>query len=795
MSPPKTDAFADLLSGKLSPRTEASSKLSMGQRLGALGSGILNSSSSKQNNAGHYQDLDMFLGGSSTVSAPQANRPVANTIDVDDLLGVPSTGSLKPNVVNSHTFEGSTRLASSESLLDDEFTDAFTPIPTPHPTPIPIPTHTSKPGMKQPRSQGSSASSRVGSPATPSLSSSAPARPAPRSSDDRRDGILAELVDIGFSVEASNEAIDRCGFNLQSCVNYIMSKAAGDDGTANNNSRPSSRGSQGKNLDNLTKSFNDVSVDIFNKASSLLYKSKRTVIKNLAEFQNKSQQPDNNMPTWMRNQLKYKSNASENKNNGEYFEDYGTDEDNIDQAAIEEFMRKQKQMNKERAKHRFDNLRSSSPSVSEGPSTPKPHYAQERPPRTFQESANSSGRNSRTNSGSSSISNGSRPASRSQTASPAPTAPLSQPQPSRVMESDLLGLGTPLDRFRSNKETQDTMYVSSSRRRPKPASSTNGSSNPSPAAVRETKQVITTRLTVSTPLNQFHQSDYEVSKKKATEFYANGDYQSSLVEYQKCLEPLAENHELRIVILSNLLINLIKLGDYKQALDASEKGLALILKENLNDTTYIINSKPIKAWYTRLLSRKAESLEMLELFSKALDAYTELISLGCNDKKVMDGRRRVNNIINPPPKKPVPAPTRVLKKPQPPKDDSALRMVKAHNEKSKREAEEKFVLYDDVQDRLFKWSNGKEDNIRTLMIALPSILPERLGFPFLTTKKITLNDLMLPKKVKINYMKVIGCLHPDKTQKLNVEDKMICQGVFVILNKSWDIFKEQNGMS
>lgn len=80
-------------------------------------------------------------------------------------------------------------------------------------------------------------------------------------------------------------------------------------------------------------------------------------------------------------------------------------------------------------------------------------------------------------------------------------------------------------------------------------------------------------------------------------------------------------------------------------------------------------------------------------------------------------------------------------------------------------------------------------------MSLDDIIPSKLGLPFATTKKLTINDLMLPKKVKINYMKVISSIHPDKLINLELEDKMVCEAVFITLNKAWDIFKEQNGMN
>jgi hypothetical protein len=182
----------------------------------------------------------------------------------------------------------------------------------------------------------------------------------------------------------------------------------------------------------------------------------------------------------------------------------------------------------------------------------------------------------------------------------------------------------------------------------------------------------------------------------------------------------------------------------------------------------------------------------------------ELVSrLGVSDKKVMDGKRRVNDIVNPKPKptpKPTPkaAPKATPKAPAAPKPSnpaSNLTRIQKQNAEAKAREEEMFKLHDKVHEQLQAWSNGKEDNIRTLLTTLPDIIPERLGFPFVSDKKIGLGDLMLPKKVKINYMKVISAIHPDKLSNLQLQDKMICQGVFVVLNKAWDTFKQQNNMA
>lgn len=296
------------------------------------------------------------------------------------------------------------------------------------------------------------------------------------------------------------------------------------------------------------------------------------------------------------------------------------------------------------------------------------------------------------------------------------------------------------------------------------------------------------RKTTNEPLNEFIKSDYDTRKEKATKSFANGDFDDACINYTKCLEVLTPTHELRIVINSNLAITYIKLGDYKQARDHCDQGLALISKHELNDRQYLINNKPIKLWYTKLLARKAETLEMVESFKSSLQCYTELIELGVNDKKTMDARRRIANIVNPPPPRPKP----VVKAETVVKNNDNLKRVQQQNRIQQQREQEKYLLHDKVHQKVGEWSNGNEDNLRALLTKLPDILPVRLGFAFLTTKKISLNDIMLPKKVKINYMKVISAIHPDKLTSLDlsVEEEMLCQAVFIILNKSWESFKQ-----
>ena len=67
------------------------------------------------------------------------------------------------------------------------------------------------------------------------------------------------------------------------------------------------------------------------------------------------------------------------------------------------------------------------------------------------------------------------------------------------------------------------------------------------------------------------------------------------------------------------------------------------------------------------------------------------------------------------------------------------------------------MLADAVSARLVAWKGGKEGNLRALLASLDTVLWEGAGW-----KKIGMADLVLPNKVKINYMKGIGKCHPDK---------------------------------
>lgn len=783
MAPPKKDVFADLFQTANPCANTNSNKLSLLERqTAAKGTEMSNGRNIAGSNNSSWSNLDFLSGqdassvnsgaGSTRSMTPQTQQiPKESKNDPFDIFNL--TEPRKAEVGNNINIPNNRASHSSGSLLDDDFIDAFPEVKTKTPERTPEAINRAEklvsyedipPPVKETKVNANNSTSSV-------------------NSMGKKDHVLAELIDIGFSVDDANEAIQKIGLDLQECVNYIMNK--GNPKNTERNTRSSQRNQSPLGMPNdgdIAAKLNGLSNDLFNKASFFLNKSKDTVIKNIKQYQDGlADSPDQNLPAWMRSQHRYKADAIEKKYKEEGAEDYGSDEDNINKDAINEFMRSQREKDKEKAKLRYNNWKQmAKESITSNRNTPSP----------------------RTGSSSEVSSNLVPSKSRSPLPNLANThkkEPLQHPQPEKLSalpkkedpqpsmpEVDLLGLNELTSRsqsFKKSGNTEEGMYVPSSRRRAR-----------------------LTRKTVSTPLNEFEQSDYTSSKERATELFTNGDYDNALKYYLRALEVLPPKHELRIIMNSNVSINYIKLGDYKKAKEHCDTGLELIDKEDINNSGVQIGGKPVKSWYIKLLSRRAESLEMLESFNESLSNYVELIQLGVNDKKIMDGKRRVNNICNPPSQeskpKPKPKPTPQVALPITTNSSKSstsrnenLSKLKERDNKAKIEEQRKFELHDSVHERLHQWSNGKEDNIRSLLLSLPSILPERLGFPFLTTKKLTMNDLMLPKKVKINYMKVISNIHPDKSGNLDIEDKMLCQGAFITLNKSWDIFKEQNGMN
>lgn len=268
-------------------------------------------------------------------------------------------------------------------------------------------------------------------------------------------------------------------------------------------------------------------------------------------------------------------------------------------------------------------------------------------------------------------------------------------------------------------------------------------------------------------------------------FFKEGNYESALLNYKDALKLLPPKHSLLIIAYSNLTTSYVKVGDSKNALESADRGLEVIKSFSLDDV--IEDGKSVKEFFVKLNLKKAEVLEASEKYKEALECYKLVLENGGATKSAIEGKRRCIDAITPKRKS---AP---IKKSSNGASSSgaAVRKIKEENAKQESLEQQKYLLHDTVQQKIDTWKHGKEDNIRALLVSLDTIL-----WPETNWKKVSLPDLVLDKKVKINYMKAVAKTHPDKiNSNATVEQQMIAQGVFVALNKAWDVFKQQNGIN
>ncbi|KAK6203026.1 auxilin-like clathrin-binding protein required for normal clathrin function [Scheffersomyces amazonensis] len=796
MVPPKKDAFADLFQSATSSNNSGTklNNLSMLERSKLQQSG----GNGPSNNS--YSNLDILSGSSSRIASPspsltpnprpiptmsprinisQTNTPISvatsnsslasntprlsqqvppSSIDNDPFdifLKKDTTTTAQSKIVNGNGNgnKPTTNIANDFngiSLLDDDFTDAFEYKPPVKATPPPPPVNP------------------------------IPERP---SSTSKKDEVLAELIDIGFSIDDANESIREMGPELQLCVNYIMNKNSKPNTpkpTKPNavNSAPALPSRQQYAEDYGGINIGDIGQDWYNKANKFINKSKKTVLKNIEkQMQGGSYgkgDSNSSLPQWMRDQDKYKADAVEKKFEGS--EDYGSDEENINQEDIQRFMRLQKEKERERNKARLEKVYNKVTGSKEGSPSSELYPEPKLPPRPTRQSP---------------------PSSRS--------SPISTPRISARTSQSERSASERLAPSRSNGQigTPSTSTASQSLRReskptPNPTPNPTPVPTPKPAPVPEIDLIgisgsstVSSSLRAATPLNQFQSVDYNTSKTTASEAFRSGDYDKALENYKKCIGALPEKHEKRVIIFSNLA-NVYKLvGSLKKSIESIDEGLKLIGKDEISNKDLEIESKPIRYWYVKLLITKAETLELLEKYPDSLTTYQELLTLNVNDKKVLDSKNRIDKIVNPQnyisrPSSTVPSKPVVQQKSIPTKQVSPVPPRKQTADKDDIDP----ILKENIDLQIQDWLKGK--NFRELLVSIKDIIPSKIN-----VKAVEKGDVLLNKRVKIQYLKTIAMIHPDKTYvqcKDDIKTQLLCNGVFIHLNKQWETFKAENNL-
>ncbi|KAL8701121.1 MAG: hypothetical protein Q9201_005086 [Fulgogasparrea decipioides] len=303
------------------------------------------------------------------------------------------------------------------------------------------------------------------------------------------------------------------------------------------------------------------------------------------------------------------------------------------------------------------------------------------------------------------------------------------------------------------------------------------------------------------------------SRQSGTLAFKRGDYAEATTHYTSALTPLASTHPLQIPVLTNRALSHLKTGDPKSCITDTTRTLELIgPARGAGEVVDLGNEEGVKDMFTywgKAMTRQAEALEQLERWADAGEVWKSCVEAGVGGATSIAGRNRCQKAVRGPSTTPKPAaPKRAPRRPQPKasaleelsgtipssaiEDDQgeAVTRLRLANLEAERLDDEKFALSDTVSARISGWRSGKEGNLRALLASLDTVLWEGSGW-----KKVGMGELLVPGKVKVVYMKAVGRCHPDKLPTTaTTEQKMVSAAVFATLNEAWDGFKRENGL-
>lgn len=753
------DSFADLVApskGKVSQKAMASMSLQERQKLAADSTQQANSGATRSNDvwSSGLDFLEKNGGKSSTPESIDGAKTASNDNNLlggEDILSVSEpishnnkpqstesfdllSGGLKDSEYNS-TAKPSKEFddAKPSTQGDDNMDEIFDVFNKPPPPP-----------QEQQHSSPEAQESQRGSQTSDS--------PQPVN-EDPRDPAIASLVEMGFSLGQAKRALSHTenGLDVQQAIDFLMNEAHQKSSRKQQQPQQSHRQQQqepGEDYEppDIGKLAQEFSSQFLSKAGSFWNQSRKNFAKAIEQYSGSSPTRDGT-PAWMKESEIYQTKQQQQ---GESVSNTTEEASALDSHDSSQFPPPQSRNNKPR--HERD--------------TPSPVWANER------KSASSSEYQSR----------------RKQSSSTQPS--MSRAQKFKAFGGDddsMEGYVSPARR-RSPAQGKQQSNASGNATPPPTSSATKAAPKPKPKPVREV---------ISISSIEAEQADS--ARKSGNEAFKRGDFAESAVQYSKALESIPSNHLLRTIVLSNRATCYLKLGDAKAALVDSEEGVAII-GPGLGENEEAEPGKSLKDIWSKLVTKKAEATEHMEKFSDSLEAWNLLLNNGYSNKSTLDGRRRCQTALQP--KKPVaqapkPSTATSVKKTSPSREEpseaskAAVNRIRTANMAAEKADAEKYELLDNVNERIAQWKGGKEDNLRALLASLDSILWPEVGW-----KSVSMADLVMPKKVKMAYMKAVAKTHPDKiANESDTEKKMIAQAVFVTLNQAWDGFKEANGLS
>lgn len=310
----------------------------------------------------------------------------------------------------------------------------------------------------------------------------------------------------------------------------------------------------------------------------------------------------------------------------------------------------------------------------------------------------------------------------------------------------------------------------------------NGSKSATPNPVSRPQSVPVPTRPKAPPRNipQVSPSALSVSashRQNGSEAFKRGDYSAAHTHYTSALRGIPTTHPVTIIIMCNRALTNIKVGDPKAAVSDAESALSTIgISRGEGEKIApggTEGEKDMREFYGKALMRKAEALEHMEKWNDAAKVWKDAVETGVGGNISIQGRNRCEKASGVASARPSPArrPT-AARKPPPSKprpsaladlnggsgsQHEAVNKLRQANAAAEKADDEKFALTDAVDAKLIAWKGTKSDNIRALLGSLDKVLWEGSGW-----NKVGMQDLVMPNKVKICYMKAIAKVHPDK---------------------------------
>lgn len=276
------------------------------------------------------------------------------------------------------------------------------------------------------------------------------------------------------------------------------------------------------------------------------------------------------------------------------------------------------------------------------------------------------------------------------------------------------------------------------------------------------------------------------NRQEGTAAFKRGDYALATTHYSTALSALPPAHPLAIILLTNRALAYLKTGDPKSSVADAKSAIALIgpsqgaLEQiDLGDE----GRKEMKPFWAKAMTRQAEALEQLERWSEAASVWKSCIEAGAGGAVSIAGRDRCEKAAAGPSQAIQMRKPRAPRRPEP-KPEPAISALDALSGNPTQHLSGNNAFSTEAVDRLRK-ANLEAERVDDEKFALSDQVSERLArwragkesnlrallasldtvlWDGIGWKKVGMGELIVPGKVKVVYMKGIAKVHPDKVR-------------------------------